>query len=55
MKETASRAWGCLFLLCPPIAQSSGRFKLAHVDVYYSARAEPEVRQFETALYSAVF
>jgi hypothetical protein len=43
------------FLRCPPIVQSSGRFKTAHIDVYYSARAEPEVRQFETALYEALF
>jgi len=43
------------FLLCPPIAQSNGRFKMAHIDVNYRARAEPEVRRFETALYGALF
>jgi hypothetical protein len=30
------------FLLCPPIAQRSGRFKMVHIDVNYRARAKPE-------------
>jgi len=43
------------FLLCPPIAQSSGRFKMAHRGFHLSARGYRAVRQFETALYSALF
>jgi hypothetical protein len=43
------------FFLCPLIAQSNGRFKTAHMDFYYSARAKPEVRQFETALCGTLF
>ena len=42
------------FFLCPLIAQSNGRFKTAHMDYYYSARAKPGVRQFETALCGAL-
>ena len=43
------------FFLYPHIANSNGRFKTAHMDFYYSARAKPEVRQFETALYITLF
>ena len=47
----------------PPIAQSNGRldvsspkrFKTAHMDFHFSARAKREVRQFETALYGTLF
>ena len=43
------------FFLCPLIAQSNGRFKTAHMDFHFSAKAKPEVRQFETALYGTLF
>jgi hypothetical protein len=43
------------FFTMPSHRSEQWAFQMAHVDLYYSARAEPEVRQFETALYSAVF
>jgi len=49
------RAWRCLFLLCPPIVQSSGRFKTTHTGCNLSAKACGEVRRFETTLYGALF
>ena len=63
LKVTVSGAWRCLFLRCPPIAQSSGRFKTAHKGFYLSAKAYQAacdelsriVHRFETALYGALF
>jgi hypothetical protein len=43
------------FFLSPLIALSNGRFKTAHMDFYYSAKAKSEVRQFETALCVTLF
>ena len=39
----------------PPIVQSSGRFKTAHIGFYLSAKAYGAVRRFVTALYGALF
>ena len=54
LKLISRRAWGCLFLLCPPIVQMSGRFKTTHTGWYPSAKAYEEVRRFETTLYGAL-
>jgi hypothetical protein len=54
-KTNDARAWRCLFLLCPPMVQRSGRFKTTHAGCYPSAKAYGEVRRFETALYRTLF